>query len=126
MDFCLVSGFISLLIVMIGVASKNIIEEAWFDGRLSKSESIIVWIIVNSHYFMMISKVIIFGVFFIYLMVSLPNVEFSDKFSPTYCSRQIFLTSLVLSTLFLISGRVTNIRSFIKIFYSSKARYASM
>jgi hypothetical protein len=103
LDFCLVAGCISLITVIIGLACKIMVEDAWADGMLSRQESVVVWLMVNSHHLMLVSQVILFFVFFVYLIVPFQAISYDDKDSMNYCSRQIYLTSLVIATIFCLS-----------------------
>jgi len=103
LDFCLVAGCISLFCVVIGLACKIMVEDAWADGMLSRKESIVVWLMVNSHHLMLLSQVILFFVFFIYVIVPYNKIEYIDQTSPSYCAREVYLTCLVISTIFCAS-----------------------
>ncbi len=103
LDFCLIAGCVSLFTVIISLACKIMVEDAWADGMLSRKESIVVWLMVNSHHVMLLSQVIIFFVFFIYIAVSYKDITYTDMNSDYYCTREITLTSLVISTIFCAS-----------------------
>jgi len=106
LDFCLAAGCISLICVIIGLASKIMVEDAWADGMLSRKESAVVWLMINSHHLMLISQVILFFVFFVYVVSSFNNIVYevnqkaAGKF---YCKREIYLTCLIMSSVFCAS-----------------------
>ena len=103
LDFCLAAGCISLFITVVSVASRIIIEEAWMDEKLAEEEKGIVWTLANMHYFMIIAQAIMYGVFFIYLMIPYNKIDYDNKLSATYCSKQVYLTSVMLTLIFLVS-----------------------
>ena len=103
LDFCLIAGCISLFTVIIGLACKIMVEDAWADGMLSRKESVVVWLMVNSHHLMLLSQVILFFVFFIYVIVPYNKINHTDIADPNYCSREIYLTCLVISSIFCAS-----------------------
>ena len=46
---------------------------------------------------------VLFGVFFVYLLIPYNEIDYNTVTSPTYCSRPVYLTSLVLTVIFLVS-----------------------
>ena len=89
LEFALVAGCISLFTVIIGLACKIMVEDAWADGTLSRKENTVVWLMINSHYAMLLSQVIMFFAFFIYAALTHRNITYRDMNSVNYCAIHI-------------------------------------
>ena len=91
LEFALVAGCISLLTVIIGLACKIMVEDACADGTLTRKENTVVWLMINSHYAMLLSQLIMFFAFFIYAALTHRNITDMDMFREreNYCAIHI-------------------------------------
>merc|ERR1712200_133122 len=69
LPICLAIGGMSIFISIIGLASKCIIDDAWKDGRITKSEHSVLWLYVNKNKILVMSQVVLFVGFFLYLLI---------------------------------------------------------
>ena len=104
LEFALVAGCLSIFTVIIGLACKIMVEDAWADGTLTRKDNIVVWLMINSHYAMLLSQVSISFAFFIYTAVTYRNITYWDIESDYYCTFKITKSTYVISAIFFASS----------------------